>query len=276
LHSTIRRLQLIKLEILDRFVRICDEHSLRYFLAYGTLIGAIRHKGFIPWDDDTDVGMPREDYEKFIALCKNGQVDNFFLQEGRTYSKYWHIYAKFRKNNTQKIEANPPPFYQDEHRGINIDIFPYDDVSANDCIKKIQDFFIIKIKFLLFEKRGYKSKSSPAAALVKRLLAALLPFRFLHSLSRFIMQFKTGKCTGITSWRGTDGHKKETFPREVLFPLKKTEFEGRHFFVPGNSDAYLSQIYGSYMQPPPEGQRNVYAPAVIFDVEKNERVVFDE
>ncbi|MDR2474293.1 MAG: LicD family protein, partial [Bacteroidales bacterium] len=238
--TALRRLQLVELAILDEFARRCEAHGLRYFLAYGTLIGAVRHKGFIPWDDDVDVGMPREDYEKFILLCKKDQGGQFYLQEYRTYQKYWHIYAKFRKNNTRKIEADPPPPEPGEHRGINIDIFPYDEVSPYEGIKKAQNFLITKLKFLLFEKRGYQSKNgSFITASAKKGLAKLAPFCFLHAFSHALMTLALGKCTEMVSWGGTDGYKKETFSKEVFFPLKKMEFEGREFAVPRDARRYL-------------------------------------
>jgi hypothetical protein len=90
------------------------------------------------------------------------------------------------------------------------------------------------------------------------------------------MLFTFGKCTEMGAWGGTDGYKKEIFSKEVFFPLKKMEFEGREYSVPNNTHSYLTQIYGDYMQPPPEDQRNIYDVGIIFDVEKNERRIFDE
>jgi lipopolysaccharide cholinephosphotransferase len=274
--TTLRKLQLVELEILDKFVQICEDHGLIYFLAYGTLLGAIRHHGFIPWDDDVDVGMPREDYEKLIEICRNKQPAGYFLQEGRIYIKYWHIYAKFRKNNTRKIEPNPPPFYPNEHRGINIDVFPYDVVSSNHLILKIQEFLLRRIRFLLFEKRGYKSDGSKFLIFIKQLISRMISFNVFHGLSHAIMTFGPGKSCNITSWGSTEGYRKETFSRKVIFPTTKTEFEGRRFAIPNDSHFYLKQIYGNYMQPPSVAERNTYDAGIVFDIEKSEKGTFNE
>lgn len=275
-NTTLRKLQLIELDILDKFVQICEKHKLTYFLAYGTLLGAIRHQGFIPWDDDVDVGMPREDYEKFIGICRNKQPEGYFLQENRTYAKYWHIYAKFRKDNTQKIETNPPAFLPNEHRGINIDIFPYDVASSNQFIQKIKHFLLEKIRFLLFEKRGYRSSGAKFYIFLKQFIARIIPFSILHGFSHTIMTFNLGKSDNIISWGSTEGCKKETFPRNVILPITKAYFEGRMFAVPNNSHVYLEQMYGNYMQPPPVSERNIYDETIVFDIEKNEKGIFNE
>lgn len=274
--TTLRKLQLVELEILDKFVRICEDHGLTYFLAYGTLLGAIRHHGFIPWDDDVDVGMPREDYEKFIAICRNKQPEGYFLQESRTYIKYWHIYAKFRRDNTQKIETDPPPVYPNEHHGINIDIFPYDIASSNHLFLKIQEFVLEKIRFLLFEKRGYRSNGPKFHFFLKQLIAKIISFNVLHGFAYAIMTFNSGESGNITSWGSTEGYKKETFPRNVILPTTKTDFEGKQFAIPHDSHFYLKQIYGDYMQPPPATERNTYDASIIFDIEKNEKGAFSE
>ena len=109
-----------EIKILDYFVDICDKNNLHYYLMYGTLLGAVRHKGFIPWDDDIDVCMPPEDYQQFLRIFKND--DRFFLQTVQT-DKYYHtLFAKIRENHTCMIEKENT--YMPIHKGINIDIFP--------------------------------------------------------------------------------------------------------------------------------------------------------
>ena len=85
-----------EIKILDEIVRICDKYNLQYFLIGGTLLGAVRHKGFIPWDDDLDIAMPRNDYEKFISISKNELKDDFILDDISTNEQYWQIFAKVR------------------------------------------------------------------------------------------------------------------------------------------------------------------------------------
>jgi lipopolysaccharide cholinephosphotransferase len=258
------------------FVSLCEKHNLCYFFTGGTLLGAVRHKGFIPWDDDIDVGMLRKDYEKLIYICKKEQPAGYFLQEARTYGKYWHTYAKLRKDNTLVLENNPPPFIPNEHRGVDIDIFPYD-ATSSDKIIQIQSAILKKIRFLLFEKRGYKSKSSALKLIIKQSIAGILPFSFLHWLSRKISQYNPEAKEKLSGLGGSCPGLQETYPREVIFPLAKLEFEfnhsgtGGYYCVPNNWDYFLTHFYGDYMRLPPEDKRTItHGHDIVFDVKKND------
>jgi lipopolysaccharide cholinephosphotransferase len=268
--TALRRLQLIELEILDVFVSLCEKHNLCYFFTGGTLLGAVRHKGFIPWDDDIDLGMPRSDYEKLVKICKKEQPAGYFMQEARTYGKYWHTYMKFRKDNTRVLENDPPPFIPGEHRGIDIDIFPYD-FTSSDALIKLQSALLKKIRFLLFEKRGYTSPGSFLHKLVKRTIAAMLPFGFLHWLSRRIMQCGAGKNARLSGLGGSCPGLQETYPVEVILPVTRLEFEGKLYCVPNNWNIFLTHFYGDYMRLPPEQERTItHGHDIVFDVQKNE------
>ena len=102
--ETLTKVHEIELELLNEFVRICDKHNLTYFLVGGTLLGAVRHSGFIPWDDDIDVGMPRVDYDKFINIAKNELKNDYLLDSVETDKNYFLPFAKILKRNTLFIE----------------------------------------------------------------------------------------------------------------------------------------------------------------------------
>lgn len=124
-------LQKVEFDILVEFDRICRKFNLKYFLFSGTLLGAVRHGGFIPWDDDIDVAMPINDYYKFVKICKTELGEDYFLQTYNTdYVNFW--YAKIRKNNTTMLESGFENVNM--HHGVWIDIFPYFCIEKDDSI----------------------------------------------------------------------------------------------------------------------------------------------
>lgn len=121
-NEILEKLHVVEVEILDIFVWICNKYNLKYYLCYGTLIGVIRHQGFIPWDDDIDVAMPLEDYNKFVKIAQSELGDKYFLQNDKTDKYFGRCFSKIRKNGTafySKGDKN-----EKKHHGIFIDVFP--------------------------------------------------------------------------------------------------------------------------------------------------------
>ena len=142
-NDQLQQLKRIELAMLDEFVRICDANGIDYFLSGGTCLGAARHKGFIPWDDDIDVGMLREDYDRFAQACKTELSDGFIFQDMNTEPNCGLVFGKIRKKGTVYSETYSSHIAMSQ--GVWIDIFPYDRVS-NDSTERIKQYR--KVSFL--------------------------------------------------------------------------------------------------------------------------------
>ena len=156
--NVLDKLHSVQIEILDEIVGICDKHNLTYFLIGGTLLGAVRHKGFIPWDDDLDIAMPREDYEKFLKIAKTELDKKYYLHDISIDKNYWQPFIKIRKNNTlfdEKMIDNI-----ETHKGIFVDVFPFDNLKRDGILLKIK-WSILKnlLRFCLYY-RGILKKEN--------------------------------------------------------------------------------------------------------------------
>jgi lipopolysaccharide cholinephosphotransferase len=268
--KTLRDLQLAEIEILDEFVRICEKNNIQYFLDGGTLLGAIRHRGFIPWDDDIDVGMIRGDYDKFIRVCKTGLDSKYYLQSMETnkYCRY-RAAARIRKNNTMFISGGA--FYHaQDHRGIYIDIVPFDFIVNNRIILAFQLFLLEKLDNIIGIKRNNGQAKKCLYTTVKKIVYSMLPFNLIHFFQRCVM-IPFFKTKYVLPWNLVYGFDNEIFPAAMLAPVTKVEFEGKYYSAPAQPDAFLRQMYGDYMQIPPVEKRRTHNPtAIIFDTTNKE------
>ena len=167
-------------ELLLEFNRVCEKHNIKYILFSGTAIGAIRHKGFIPWDDDLDVAMLRTEYERFLEVAPKELNSEYYLQA--EFSEHWPLYfSKLRKNNTTCLEKYHP---KDKkiHQGIYIDIFPIDNASNNKFLRKVQFLSSKVVLAKAFYRRGYDTDS-----VVKKIFIAMCRFLSLKPFHRFAL-----------------------------------------------------------------------------------------
>jgi lipopolysaccharide cholinephosphotransferase len=260
--ETFIKLRRVQIELLDEFVRVCEENNLFYFLAFGTLIGAVRHKGFIPWDDDIDVAMPRHDYENFIEIYDKLENSNYYLLTNKCSSASFHhfrTFAKFCKKGTIFAENNK----DDEiYTGIWIDIWPYD--------KCIRFFLAPQEKLISFTRQAYSLRlnkdifQTNIKKNIIKIMFCIFPKQTLFILSnKLFTLFNKINTRFITCFSGFSGYKKLTHRYDIIFPLTKLEFEGKQYFVPGNWDNYLTNIYGNYMELPPIEQQVTHNPKFI-------------
>ena len=241
------------IQLLDRFVEVCQKNELRYYLAYGTVLGAVRHKGLIPWDDDIDVHMPREDYEIIQRLQPSIWGDMKLTSRRLTPNNQYH-FLKLENPNTTVIEQLDPLYVG----GVYLDIFPLDkapeekEVMTNQLrkIRKIQEkYYIISVKHGC-DYRG---------------LVNGIKFRCRHFIyqrqriqdtwERLACEFETSDSNLYVDFHQPEDWHYQSMPMDWFGKGVQVDFEGRKFIVPENYDAYLTHIYGDYMTPPPEDKR---------------------
>lgn len=268
--KTLKKLHDVELEILKEIDRICKKYDIPYFLCGGTLIGVMRHKGFIPWDDDIDIGMLRKDYEKFQECFLKEKQEKYYLHTHNTDDKYWLPFMKVRKNNTTINEKFIESL--DVHKGIFVDIFPFDIVPDEGFTKslKLRSFFIKLIVEAIFCKRGvYKPKDSrrPLFTFIMTLLPAKTLIKIQHKLMTKYNECDYNHCI---CYVGSYNTSKEYIKISDIYPLKEGTFEKHKFSIPGNYDVYLTNLYGDYMKLPPKDKRKNHNPVEIkFDEGKS-------
>ena len=268
--ATLHRVQQTELSILKDFMRLCDDNGLRYFGMAGTGIGALRHGGFIPWDDDIDVGMPREDFDRFLALAKEQLSDRYTVMnvdENENYplrtTRLMKKATKFREEALKDIDAE---------LGIFLDLYPFDHISDDPKKRKKQmrqAFIYSKLLILRSIPRpvvgfgGWKKKAAHAACTVvhgcmvllgiskKKLAQKCLEASTRHNdeTDSEWMDFLCDTTPQMNLYRSRD-----------LFPLQKLPFEDVELNFPRDMHENLTGMYGDYMQLPPVEKRKNHFP----------------
>jgi lipopolysaccharide cholinephosphotransferase len=266
----LRKMQLIQLEMLLEVDRICKKHNIKYSIIAGTFLGAVRHKGYIPWDDDADVAMLRPEYDKFTKVCES-ELDNtrFFLQTHSNTPGYRWGYGKIRRIGTEFVrkgqEHMPYP------TGVFIDIFPLDNVPDKLIIRKIHNFSCTVIRKMLWSPVGAKSDPMPLMRVIYRVLS-YIPDKFvffLYDILKTTSNKKVTKMVRILTFPTPDnGH--YGYYRKWYVKLTDIKFEGHYFPGPKEYDEYLTFKFGNYHELPPIEQRLGH-PATHYklDIEKN-------
>lgn len=233
--SQLRELQLRMLDILKCVDSICEKHNIRYWLSSGTLLGAVRHGGFIPWDDDVDIEMLRDDYIKLMQILPKELPEQYVLQNNETDSNYVYLYAKVRDRNSF-IEESCIVNQNFRERGAFIDIFMLEQSFL--VFNKISAPLFNRMLFGMVLKEGFLKNIYKANRFI--LLQILFPF------FRFLSQLSSPKSLRHTF--GVNFLKERSY--NDIFPLRKIEFEGVLLNAPFNCDAYLVKLFGNYMELP--------------------------
>lgn len=253
----LRKLQLCELEILNEFVRICEKHGFKYYLVGGTLLGAIRHHGFIPWDDDIDVAMPRNDYDEFARICLKELKAEFFYQCPDTDPYYFLSYAKLRKKGTSVYEKR---FEQSNFlNGVFIDIIPLDPCPKPGPICHLIFNVLAVMNYCGQVDSGerYRPYKEISGKIGYKILQ-LFPKKRLIKLRKLFIKLSRLLSRGdyFASFSGAYGYYREVFPEKWFRDGASVVFEGAFFNGPDDAEAQLRQIYGgNFMELPPESER---------------------
>ena len=261
--ATLEQHQEVLYELLIEFDRICRKHNISYTIFAGTALGAVRHKGFIPWDDDADVVMLREDYDRFLTVAREELDERYFLQA--EYSDHWPMsWSKLRKNNTTCLEKYFPKD-PEIHQGIYIDIFPCDNASDSYIVRKLQFFASRADIAKCLYARGYETDSTLKMVFMQ--LCKVIPAAPLRAFAQQRGNRDSELVHGF--FGGTRTDKKSIFPRQWFTECEDMPFRDRMFKVSSHYDALLTMLYGDYMKIPEEKDRACKVHALLVDTENN-------
>lgn len=251
--NTLRQLQLTQLDILKIIDKICRENGLRYSLYAGTLIGAVRHKGFIPWDDDLDICMSRSDYNRFIKLWNIIKPEGYLLQNKENSPDFTQSFTKIRKDHTTFLQSDLERGKY--HVGIFVDIFPIDRMPTN----KVEKFFFWWncLKYQLYTREFIPPKGNFVEKMVSSILLKSVPRKkrkqkrekLLQKITRFNND-STLPTVAIEITRTM----KQPMPSSLMNQFIYLSFEGSDFMCFKEWDEYLKRKYGDYMKLPPESE----------------------
>lgn len=256
-------IQKTELEILDIVDDFCSKHDISYSLTYGTLIGAVRHQGFIPWDDDIDLMMMRDQYDKFIRLWQENPPDGFFLQTDETDPPYGNNFLKIRKRGTTFIQSEQEKTVS-YHTGIFIDIFPVDRVAPVGRKRKMQ-YIACQINMLM--TRNHVSGKKGLSGIFEKCLLGL-PKSWKKAIKRISYQYKTKWNSLLYNqlplfWNGTMYGAHTYFIHDLFDEMTKLTFEGKKYSAFSKYDRFLTDYFGDYMTLPPENKRKTHHPVVV-------------
>ncbi len=256
--------QAVLAEMLADFDAVCRQYNISYMLFAGTALGAVRHHGFIPWDDDVDVIMLREDYDRFFAEAAPAlDPQKYYVQ--KEFSAHWPMFfSKLRKNHTACIEKFHPKDPQ-MHQGIFLDIFPADNLYDNPLLRRLQYYASKIVIAKSLDRRGYETDSAGKKAMM--LLCRCLPMRpFL----RFAQNRKgTGSAQVHSFFGASKAYEKSVFPREWFTQTAPCAFGAAELPVSAYADALLTTLYGDYMRLPSEEERRFKRHTVLVDLQKD-------
>lgn len=246
----LKKLQNILLSMLIDIKDLCDKENIEYFLGGGTLLGAIRNNGFIPWDDDVDIMMTRENYDKFVSVAVKKLNSKYYVQNWDNDTNWHYAYTKIRLNDTV-FSTQFTEQFKNMHQGIFIDVFVQDDTSHSMFFQKKQIFDIRlwhSVIRYLWRKNDSSDENIYAPILTKFVSEFCSIDKAKTNLDKAMRRFNNKGNNLLIDSSGMH-LKSGGYCKEWLSPAKKVKFENSEFSVPNNYDAYLTDLYGDYKTP---------------------------
>ena len=255
---TLQEIKEVEVNLLKLFHAFCVENNIRYFISHGTLLGAIRYGHFIPWDDDLDVLVPREDYNRLLKLFRDDERYQLFAYEKNT--SYRYPYAKLCDMTTRKVETG---YNNGVELGIDIDVFPLDawdddlEKAKREAKRQKRNMFCLGLT-----KRERADSHNPAKRVVKGIVMALCKMR---GSAYYVEKIMSGACkpeqTGSRYMGGKSWcvyGQRDIMDASIFSEAVELEFEGQKFFAPVGYDAFLTNLYGDYLPEPPVEKRKTH------------------
>jgi len=253
-----KEIQSILLNILKYVDKVCKENNINYSLAGGTLLGAVRHKGFIPWDDDIDIMMLRPDYERFLEIMDKDHNNQFkCLHYGENFPNYFYRFAKVVDLTTAVQEGE---YITNEDMGLYVDIFPFDGLDIKKSKKSINKaLFYSRMINISATKKFVREKTDGTGKHILKLLTApfakLFGWKFwLKKHEKLAKKISVNDIDNVVCYSGCY-REKDIVPREIFNDYVLLDFEDVKLPSIANYDYYLTSLYGDYMTPPPPEKR---------------------
>lgn len=254
----LRKIQLTQLDLIQEVQRICEKCNIHYNMVGGTMLGAIRHHGYIPWDDDADIGFLRKEYEKFRKACKTElNAEKYYFQDCRDTEGYRWGYGKLRRKDTEFIRLNQE--FMPYGQGIAIDLMPFDNVPDSETARKIHAFICFLYRKALWSAVGRKTEKNIFIKGLYKLLYLIPEKRLIESYQRWINRCgKLGRTNQVRiltfpTPKGIYGYDRKWYTDLRLYEFENSRFPGARDF-----DGYLKVKYRNYMDVPPVEKRKVH------------------